>query len=578
MKFGKQGLIPDASRFSFSADGKAIVAYQTAHDRAWQRNVETGEEEKLPGELSSKKLCALQFSTDGKSLVAIHEDLTVKLHDPKSGKEIAQVAKLPDRNSSAAVTFSKNGQSLLLPKYDEGAGKAVIDAFDVKTGKAIRTLEASPKYGIKHVTTTADGSKVFAIDTIQIHAWDAATGQDINDFSRRIGSPFDSFALSPDDKTLVILHGYNVVFWDLVGSKLIRRVRVGGGHRSLAIAPDGKTLAVGSGQSVKFLDMATGDVLHKLGGHESRITAVALSPDGKFAFTAASDRQLLDWKSPFITLRRWDARTGAELKVDTLDDTDHSFELIFSRDSKKLAFRRYQPLGSINDFQIWNTADGSLAHKINGKWPWKMAFDFAGRQLSVIYLNGGFDLYDADKGAQLRTFSDNVNTTTAPAFSPDGKTVAAWRSRGHRGTLTEGGDIHLFDAESGKERSKIAFESGVSDLRYTPDGRILAISSGDTIHLWDVGNDKILRGIKAGAPFAFSEDSKFLVTGDRYGAVEVWSVETGKRVGRREGHSDRISSVAFSPDGTRLITGSADGIAIIWDFAKLKAGRGQNPK
>ena len=119
----------------------------------------------------------------------------------------------------------------------------------------------------------------------------------------------------------------------------------------------------------------------------------------------------------------------------------------------------------------------------------------------------------------------------------------------------------------------------MSDLRYTPDGRILAISSGDTIHLWDVANRKVLREIKAGGgPFAISEDAKFLASGDRYGAVEVWSVETGKRVGRHEGHNDRISSVACSPDGARLITGSADGIAIIWDFAKLRAGWNPGPK
>jgi len=570
MKFGKQGLIHDTSRFSFSADGKSLVAYSSAHDRAWQRNVETGEEEKLPGDLSSKKLYALRYSADGKALVAIHEDLTVTLHDPKSGKEVFQVAGLLNRESSAAVTFSKNGQSLLLPKYDETLGKAVIDVIDVKTGKSVRTLEASPKYGIKHVTTTADGSKVFAIDTIHIHAWDAATGKDINDFSRRIGSPFDSFALSPDDKTLVILHGYNVVFWDLAGSKLIRQVRVGGGHRSLAIAPDGKTLAVGSIQGVKFLDMATGNVLHKNGGHESQIAAVGISPDGKFAFTAASDRQVVDWKSPFITLRRWDARTGEELKVDTLEDTDHSFELIFSRDAKKLAFRRYQPLGNINDFQIWNTADGTLSHKINGKWPWKVAFDFAGRQLSVIYQNGALELYDAEKGTQLRTFPGDFSTSCSPAFSPDGKTVAAWLPSGNRHNQVGGGHTLIFETASGKEQSKIAFESGVSGLRYTPDGRILAIASRESIHLWDVANRKVLRDIKAGDPlFALSEDSKFLVTGDRYGAVEVWSVATGKRVGRHEGHSDRISSVAFSPDGARLITGSANGIAIIWDFAKL---------
>jgi WD40 repeat protein len=579
MKFGKQGLIPDASRFSFSADGKSLVAFASANERAWQRNIETGEEEKLPGDLSAKKLYALKYSTDGKALVTIREDLTVTLNDPKTGKEVFQVAGLLNPDSSAALTFSKNSQSLLMPRYDDGAGKAVIDVIDVKTGKAIRTLEASSKYGIKHITTTTDGSKVFAIDTIHIHAWDAATGNDINDFSRRIGSPFDSFAISPDDKTIVILHGYNVVFWDLAGSKLIRRVRVGGGHRSLAISPDGKTLAVGSVNSVKILDMASGEVLHKNGGHESTITAVSISTDGKFAFTAASDRQVVDWKSPFVTLRRWDARTGTELKVDILDDTDHSFDLIYSRDAKKLAFRRYQPLGRINDFQIWNTADGSLAHKVSnaaiagkaGIWPWKLAFDTAGKHLAIVCLNGAFELHDAEKGTELRTFPGEFSTYSSPVFSPDGKTVAAWHPNGNRHNQGSG-HILFFETSSGNEQSKIAFETGVSDLRYTPDGRVLAISSRGSIHLWDVGNKKLLREIKAGGgPIAISEDSKFLATGDRYGAVEVWSIENGKRVGRREGHSDRISSIAFSSDGSRLITGSADGIAIIWDFAKLTA-------
>jgi WD40 repeat protein len=572
MKFGKQGLVADASRFSFTADGKSVVAYESAHDRAWQRDIETGEVRKLPGDLSSKKLCALQFSADGKNLVAIHEDFTVKLHDPQTGAETRQVATLPNRDSCAAVAFSKNGQSLLLPRYDEAAALAVIDVIDVKTGMAVRTFEASPKYGIKRVTTTADSSKVFAIDTVQIHAWDAATGRDINDFSRRIGSPFDSFAISPDDKTLVILHGYNVVFWDLVGSKRIRTVRLGYGHRSLAIAPDGKTLAVGSSQSVKLLDMATGDVLHKIGGHENRITAVALSPDGQFAYTAASDRQVADWKAPYITLRRWDARTGAELKVDTLEDTDHSFELIFSRDAEKLAFRRYQPLGGINDFQIWNTANGTIAHKLTNKangWPWKLAFDFSGRRLAVVFDRGPFALYDAERGTELRAIPDTIDRGSSPAFSPDGQTVAAYRHSENRGNPAEGGHILIFETETGKEQSKIDFKSRVSDLRYAPNGRILAISAGDTVHLWDVGNRKILREIKnAVAPFAFSEDSKFLAAGDRFGAVEVWSVDTGKRVGRHEGHSSRVGAIAFSSKGTRLITGSEDGIAIIWDFAK----------
>ena len=46
----------------------------------------------------------------------------------------------------------------------------------------------------------------------------------------------------------------------------------------------------------------------------------------------------------------------------------------------------------------------------------------------------------------------------------------------------------------------------------------------------------------------------------------IWDANTGTMIGEPlKGHSGRISSISFSPDGTRLVTGSSDKTAIIWD-------------
>jgi WD40 repeat protein len=64
---------------------------------------------------------------------------------------------------------------------------------------------------------------------------------------------------------------------------------------------------------------------------------------------------------------------------------------------------------------------------------------------------------------------------------------------------------------------------------------------------------------------AFSPDGTRIVTGSWDWTARVWDARTGSLQRELKGHTGTVWSVAFSPDGTRIVTGSGDWTAKVWD-------------
>ena len=66
---------------------------------------------------------------------------------------------------------------------------------------------------------------------------------------------------------------------------------------------------------------------------------------------------------------------------------------------------------------------------------------------------------------------------------------------------------------------------------------------------------------------SFSPDGKRIVSGSGDGTVKVWDAATGQETLTLRGHSGTVFSVSFSPDGQRIVSGSADNTVKVWDAA-----------
>src|SRR5262249_13389907 len=115
-------------------------------------------------------------------------------------------------------------------------------------------------------------------------------------------------------------------------------------------------------------------------------------------------------------------------------------------------------------------------------------------------------------------------------------------------------------------------EGGIS---FAADSKRAALWCAGTVYLWERGI-KQPREFKTSSVAALSPDGKTLACADN-SRIVLWDVDTQKEREPLVGHEQRISALAFSPDGSRLASGTEAGInsakseVKLWDVAKRRA-------
>lgn len=163
-----------------------------------------------------------------------------------------------------------------------------------------------------------------------------------------------------------------------------------------------------------------------------------------------------------------------------------------------------------------------------------------------------------------------VHGTAQPiAFSSDGLKLCE----------AQNDTVLVFDVAKGTVLKTLA-HADVQCVAYSPNGKAIASGSYDgTVRIWDATTGKSTREITVPGDgitdanvtaLAFSPDGQTLATAS-LGSVFLWDVAAGRRFLKLDGHALQVSSTSFSPDGKRLVSAGADGVAVVWDVETGRA-------
>ena len=480
---------------------------------------------------------------------------------PESGQQAMEFG----YGISRQATLMPDGMTVLTGSRDGN-----IRLWDVTTGKVIRTF-AGQTSSIVPVGFIPDGTRILTLSGYSATLWDATTGTMFQNFTDAEGKNLRCAAISPDGTIVFTVSVNTMKLWDTAtGAELRTFTEDASMHaESAAFGPDGTKLVTGySDGTAKLWDTATGAVLCTFTGHTSWVESVAFSPDGAKVLTGSYDD----------TAKLWDAVTGGLLRTFT-GHTGFVNSVTFNADGSKVL------TGSEDGTaRLWDALTGKLIHAANVHPDHvdSVAFSAGGAKVMTHAVDGTVKLCDAATGVPLQVFTGHTTFVNSVAFSLDGTNVA----------ITSYDALILFDVATGTALQKFVDMSPLTSVAFSPDGTKLVTgcynNTGiyyETAKLWDAATGTVLRTFTGNTEtvwsVAFSPDGTKVLTGaGGYERVwpytqfiyvpsdccaKLWDIATGALLCTFNGHVAPVNSVAFSADGTKVLTGTDDGTARLWN-------------
>ncbi|MCE9603506.1 MAG: hypothetical protein K8U03_01235 [Planctomycetia bacterium] len=632
----------DGSRLATGADDNMVRIWSLPAGRVIERHAD-----------ATKPVTALAFSADNLAVHFAAADgrvrsvpLAVVFNEPAHAVGATYATISPDGKVVASGGIDK------LVKLTDPAGKPIAQLADC----------TSPVRGI---ALRGDGAQLAASgDDAQLYFWRLDNRQ--LEKKLPLGAPVSNLSYSADklrlvaagaDNRLRIVHVAELRVWeDVIAPAVLRGVAflpdgvsvvTGGadnklhlqslagtallsGHvgtvQGLAFTPDGKGLvSAGADKTLRHWNPVDGKLVRALAGHADIVTSVVVTGDGAKIVSASADKTVRTWNVS-------DGVAGATITltvpvrglVATADPTRiagyaddllvHVWDLTSGRDLQRFTGHKAAVSG------LASSADGKRifsvsADKTIARWPIAAErlivadpakiYDLALIGDGAQFVTSGEDklvkLWD-DQGKLVRQFGGSPTGVRSVAVSADGARVAA----GGDPTMAQP-TVWVWNLADAKLLQTIATPVGVSQVAYDTDQKLAVGGADKHLRLYSIADGRLLedftapavlldvvfagekqRLVTAGsdnngylftpsllrawsahvggvAGVAFTPDGTQLVSAGADKLVSVWNVADGKKVNSYGGHTAAVTSVSLSADGQRIVAGGADKTLQIWE-------------
>ena len=497
----------------------------------------------------------LRYSPNGQLLAAAFAS-TYLVIDRASGEIVVQEK---DQPRIQGLEFTADSSLLLA-----AVNKPPVRIWDLKKHEIVNRVTLEGVDAVRAATISPDG-RLAGIACPDLVVVDLASGKQVarlkieGDVEERLEIAFDEGAQQLVAASRFV-HVWKTSNWSET-SKLTSDSYFN--VSEVAIRPDKKRVAICDGNRIWMWDLEKGQLEDDaVPAHHGGVAATTFSPDGSLLATGSYGKDT----------HLWDSRTGQHVRHLPTPGLD----LMFSADGQQLV----TTFVTAPHIRAWETKSGRLLKEWSAGDEYINSYTFSADRTHVGVLHN-----------QLPQ-AHSIERLELPALKPKDnlrRNGHAWAdllfsSNGSMAAIHER-NIELLDLDQGRLAASLTVTSTTSGLlAFTPDDRfVLTRMSDRSIAVWELASQQVaplLKGHRATVvTVAFAPGGRYLASGDYIltspeamaepRQIRFWDLRRGKQVAALTGHDSDVSSLAFSPDGTMLISGHQDSTVIGWKVPAL---------
>lgn len=517
----------------YSSDGKTIITSDyRGVIQIWDS--QTGENKSSGARQMPSVTGVFSMSPNGQEIAHATQDRRVVLWDHASEKQVGNLVGIPEGNIDS-ISFSSDGRYLAATASQNASGYLCIwklshSNADQGTTDPIKPLEVINKPdSLAHLT----GINFLPESSLCFLAYNP----------RQLGKLEEAQDFPP-------------LFLQQDGTSV----------RIAAVSADGAYVALAdSHHRIHVWEMKSETLLGTFKGHSDVIKDLDFSSDGKSLVSCSESRRNSGFGGE---IRVWLLESLQERPAHVrIEKHRGNSRGVVSPDTRLIAILKHEQKAT--HISISNYNDGEILATITGprNGPYEMCFSPDSSKIASA-ISGTLQVHDVRTGEVVVELENSEGCNAGISFSSDGQFITGAADK----------QVKLWNAQTGKFiRHFEGMLSTPQSVKFDSRAKRICATATNTVHLWDVESGQKIHLLVAQPVnsqrltcLAWSPDDRWIAASGKDSFL-IWDAEKGKLHRYQWSHDGTVYSIAFSPDGSRIVTGGSNGVVNLWTLT------GQHP-